>query len=112
MTEPDRDLQELFDSLRRHAASAAPSFHATLAAARRRALRSRPLRLVATLAAGVVILLLAVTVVGRREPPVGAVDLAATSWQAPTDFLLQTPGADLLRTVPALGTTTLERSLP
>jgi hypothetical protein len=36
------------------------------------------------------------------------VDLASVRWEAPTDFLLRTPGTELLRTVP---TFTLEGSL-
>jgi len=31
------------------------------------------------------------------------VDLGATAWRSPTDFLLATPGSVLMRTVPALG---------
>lgn len=112
MTEQNHDLEELFRALRRRAATATPSFNATLAAARHGAQPRRPVRLVAAVAAGIVIVLLAVTLVGRHEPRAGAVDLAATTWEGPTDFLLQTPGADLLRNVPALGTTRLERSFP
>jgi|SRR5918996_750966 hypothetical protein len=114
MTEPDRDLQELFSALRRHTASKTPWFDATVAAARRPTppLRSpRAVRLVAAAAAAAAVVLLAVTWFGPRRPPAG-IDLATTRWQAPTDFLLQTPGADLLRTVPALGSTTLERTFP
>lgn len=32
-----------------------------------------------------------------------ALDLAAAVWRAPTDFLLETPGRDLLRQVPEVG---------
>jgi hypothetical protein len=35
--------------------------------------------------------------------PQTLVALDATWWVAPTDFLLTTPGADLLRSVPTLG---------
>jgi len=38
---------------------------------------------------------------GKR---VALVDLATTHWEAPTDFLLRTPGAELLRTVPRFTT--------
>jgi hypothetical protein len=31
------------------------------------------------------------------------VDLGAATWRSPTDFLLATPGADLMRTVPHFG---------
>lgn len=36
---------------------------------------------------------------GRAERPV--IDLGAEVWTAPTDFLLRTPGAEMLQTVPS-----------
>jgi hypothetical protein len=41
-----------------------------------------------------------------RTRPTGAphvVDLGAVVWRSPTDFLLSTPGSELLRSVPAIG---------
>ena len=43
-----------------------------------------------------------------RDGAGGVIDLAAVRWQAPTDFLLKVPGAELLRTVPQLGRVSLE----
>ncbi|MGH7675566.1 MAG: hypothetical protein ACREMV_09880, partial [Gemmatimonadales bacterium] len=36
----------------------------------------------------------------RRAPDLAAQLVATTQWVAPTDFLLETPGRDLLRGVP------------
>ena len=32
-----------------------------------------------------------------------AVELGTTAWRSPTDFLLNTPGSELLRSVPSMG---------
>ena len=42
---------------------------------------------------------------GPTRPDVALldVDLGATTWSSPTDFLLSTPGSDLMRMVPAVG---------
>jgi len=112
----DDRLGQLFQALRRHDAGLRPPFADTLAAARRR----RPTRrgaVVAALAAAAALVLLAV-IWGGPSRHQGIVDLATARWEAPTDFLLQTPGAQLLRTVPALGrltdvtTTNLQGRMP
>jgi hypothetical protein len=41
--------------------------------------------------------------VSRPEPPY-PIDLGAVTWNGPTDFLLVTPGASLLRELPRIGT--------
>ncbi|HEX4628203.1 MAG TPA: hypothetical protein VH137_05370 [Gemmatimonadales bacterium] len=108
----DDDLKERFGALRREAAAGAPSFQATLAAAqaRRPVGRRRWLRLAAAvgLTAALAFLL------ARRGQPEGgarhaAIDLANVRWHTPTDFLLQLPGDELLRSVPRLGGLTLDR---
>src|SRR5438552_1689187 len=90
-----------------HGGGAVAPGRAALAAAARRGASPRPpaLRIAA---AAAVIAALGVTVVlagrGRRGIPI---DLARARWQAPSDFLLRVPGAELLRTVPELGRVTL-----
>jgi hypothetical protein len=112
----DRDLRELFARLRADDKAAARPFQAVVNEARRRRRSREPggLRRVAALAA--ILLLLAGGAVmvlsrqphpGRRGPPAALVrlDLRSTWWTAPTDFLLDTPGDRLLRTLPDLGPT-------
>lgn len=101
--EDDSDLRELFSRLRQEEAEGAPAFAELRQAlpARRRA----PLRvglLAAVALAGVV---LAVRLgLERPEPaPIPTDMLSVTTWKAPTDFLLATPGREVLSTVPRFG---------
>jgi hypothetical protein len=100
----DRDLEQAFAALRREEVEAGPSFAALWAAAeeRRRARTARPLQpfLVAsaTAAAGLLVVMLALW----RVPPPSAVP-AVSQWRPATDFLLQTPGRELLGETPSLG---------
>jgi len=110
MDQTERDLRTAFAALRRENAAGAPSFAATLAGARSRAVRRRlPLFAVAaTIAAA----LLLVVVLRDRRPGL-TIDLATVRWEAPTDFLLALPGAELLRAVPPLAfTIDLDRRNP
>ena len=100
----ERELRERFERLRREDEASGPSFPAALAGAqRRRARRGPTVRRVAVAAialAGVVVAAVILDFrLGPRDP---RVDLAATRWRGPTDFLLRLPGADYLRTVPRL----------
>ena len=104
----DRALHELFGALRGEAAAGAPEFRDALAGVARRRERVRRARrrvagitaVVAATALGLMIVAWPITG-GKR---VALVDLATTRWEAPTDFLLRTPGAELLRTVPTFTT--------
>ncbi|MGH7568419.1 MAG: hypothetical protein ACREL9_05535 [Gemmatimonadales bacterium] len=102
----ERELRDRFERLRREEADRVPAFRAVLAAAERRRAGRPPARFrlalgVIALAAGVV-----AVVVGVRlfRAPATPVDLAATRWRGPTDFLLRLPGHELLGTVPRLST--------
>jgi hypothetical protein len=103
----DARLRDAFQALRQEDATGVPSFAATLAAARARTPHApRPVRPrwhFAAAAAAVVASVLVVLLLTRR----GQHD-AVLRWEAPTDFLLQLPNADLLRTVPQLGRVNLE----
>jgi hypothetical protein len=99
----NRDLEQAFAALRHEEAEAGPSFAALWAATeeRRRTRTARPLRpflLASAAAAG----LLAVVLALWRVPAPSAVP-ALSQWRPATDFLLQTPGRDLLGEVPPLG---------
>ena len=104
----DDDLQSRFDALRRADEGTAPDL-ATLIA-RPRAHSRRPIVFGAAFAAAAVVLV----VVGLRfyappTPPPAAPSILA--WRSPTASLLQTPGLELLRTVPSLRSSLL-RSVP
>ena len=101
---PDDDdtLRAAFAEAHRVDAARTPSFHNTWRTARR-ASQPRPfptpwLVTGASLAAAA---WLAVWVVGRVGPPPAQLP-TGTSWRGPTDFLLETPGLAMLRTVPEL----------
>lgn len=106
----DHHLRKGFEALRREDAAGTPPFRATVAAARARpaaAPRHRALRLAAALVA-----VAAVVVVATWRERVGVrlqIDLATVRWQAPTDFLLNLPGDELLRSIPQLGSRGLDR---
>lgn len=104
----DRDLAGRFEEQRRADTSFAPSFSELLARPRRRRYRSgarMPWRLVRGAVMVLVIAAAAATFL-RRTSPVPDAELLATAsalatWKAPSDSLLETPGADLLRQLPA-----------
>lgn len=103
----DRDLRERFTGLRAGDGARLRSFRATVATGRARTPKPRR-RLVVAAAGAAVVLTVAVAVwTARPEPPEPfaiTLDLSATRWHAPSDFLLETPWRDLLREVPRIGT--------
>ncbi len=107
----DDELRAQFQALRRDTELGAPVFGATMSGVprqRRRAARAR--RRVAAIALGAATGVALLAVFGPHRRTTVLVDLAAARWEAPTDFLLRAPGAELLRTTP---TFTLEgRLLP
>ena len=84
----DDQLREAFAELRRAEAAHVPRF----VAGRRR----RPYTALAF--AAVVLLIVLIVAIIPRRPPAPSI----TTWKAPTDFLLQTPGHELLQSVPDL----------
>jgi hypothetical protein len=100
--DPDADLRQAFADLRAADSATAPSYAALMAgrAGPRRA-ELVPL-LGTTLAAAALAASLAVGLAVRRRaesrPPMAAI----AAWTAPTDFLLRTPGREVLATVPRL----------
>lgn len=100
MIDDDRELRELFSRLKREDRTRVPSYRTPVA---RVAPRWRPVARLAVAAAVVLIAL----VLGRpdRTPNMARqlVDLGAATWEAPTDFLLITPGSELLRSIPTVG---------
>ena len=104
MTSLDRDLRTRFDALRRVDAAAVPDLDALLAKSRARP--RRRLVLPAVLAAAAVVIAVAGVRNARSRPPIDIVVAASgpslVAWRSPTASLLQTPGRELLQTVPRL----------
>ena len=93
----DADLRQAFAVLRREDANAAPIFQAVLARARPRRLAPLGGLLVAASVAAAVLGI----VVRRPDPPKPMASMG--TWIAPTDFLLSTPGREIVQTVPRIG---------
>lgn len=100
----DDDLSKEFARLRAHEAHEVRGFAATVARATRG--RSRPIR-EGRIALALVALALVVLVVSRALSPGGAPSSIQFTnigrWSSPTDFLLHTPGSDLLGSMSGLG---------
>jgi hypothetical protein len=109
----DSDLRRRFELLRDAERDRAPGFAQTYERARtRRRLRVPPrLRpLVIGVAAAVAILSI-FQARGRSFTPSAATP-AITTWRAPTDVLLDTPGSELLGSMPTLGASVLDEMIP
>ena len=110
MTERDDDLRRAFGALDRTLRASAPSFAeltnaAALTSARRRHLGRRASLLIAAVVIPVFFAVRTRPAPGvdfERFSAVTGLDPGAVSWQAPSDFLLSVPGADLLKTVPTI----------
>jgi hypothetical protein len=116
MTENDQDLRDRFAALRRDEETRAPGFAAMSKPSTRQVRRRSPARLIAatTLLTAVIAVALWLSPAGwnhefwnrelwRPHRDQGSQVASITKWKSPTDFLLQTPGSELLRTVPDLG---------
>jgi hypothetical protein len=113
--DPDRDLREAFTRLREEERARHPSFQATLdGVARRRARRARlasARRSAAAIAAAVALVAGSAIVLERtrgggdagRPPGASPAAVSVGIPKAPTDFLLITPGSEMLRSVPTFG---------
>ena len=105
----DRELRERFQHLRREERATAPGFQSALAGARRMTESEARRPAWSTLAAGVsvaVALGLMIFVTRDHDSGNGRAPLipeaSVGGWYTPTDALLETPGIELLRTVPQL----------
>jgi hypothetical protein len=97
--EDDRDLRARFAELRRQDVLRAPEFAGLMHRARR-ARRPMFTRMAAAAVCVLVAGLLVLTLHLRHPAPPAP---SLTQWRSPTEFLLQTPGRDLLRSVPRFG---------
>jgi hypothetical protein len=101
----DGDLREAFAVLRREDERAAPTFEAVRARVRPR--RVAPLG--GLLAAASVAAAVLGVVLRHPDPPPPPVSMS--HWIAPTDFLLETPGREIVQTVPRIGSVLEPRSV-
>ena len=100
LPDDERMLREAFDEIRRADAERTPPFSRMWRAPHSTAAVRRPL---VWIAAAALLLLIAATMLVRRPPrPVNLVSIPPMEWKAPTDFLLDTPGSSLSRSVPQL----------
>ena len=101
MNDDDRELREMFARLRQEDHAHVPPFQ--LPAARPTSPWALPMKVAAAAAVILVAVVLAVPDSGQRGVPVQLVDLGDAAWHSPTDFLLNTPGDELLRRIPPIG---------
>ena len=100
MIDEDRDFRERFQELREAELRLAPRFGLP----RRR--RLVPRRLLATASALILLAVVVLISIRSRRTTFSASDRAAVHtiavWHSPTDFLLQTPGSEILVSTPAI----------
>jgi hypothetical protein len=100
MTDNDHGVRELFARLKEEDRAHTPPFRIPVRAERHTWWSPG-------LAAAAAIALIALVLLRPDPPPSNAsgqlVDLRASTWRSPTDYLLVTPGRELMRTVPAMG---------
>jgi len=97
----DSALHNLFARMRQEDQQYIPVF-ASLWGGRTRAPRGKALWFVA--ATCLLIAVAAIFLLRFERPKREQVSMASiTEWKAPTDFLLETPGREMLRTVPEIG---------
>lgn len=101
MNDDDRDVRELFARLKAEDSARTPGLRMPTRTERQRGWWSP------RILAAAVIALIALVLARPDAPPhnvsLQLVDLRRSTWQSPTDFLLVTPGSELMRTVPAVG---------
>jgi hypothetical protein len=98
----DSQLRAYFASLRRAGDSATPSLERVIGRAARRS-HDRGLKVAASVVFSVVTVVILWAWNPHRSPPLNAAAPRLADWRAPTDFLLDTPGRELLHTIPVMG---------
>lgn len=99
----DDDLREAFAALRGVDAAAAPSYDDVIARAQAAAQGTPAPLLPSALAAAAVLAALVLGIAVRWTPQPSPPPPALGAWRAPTDFLLRTPGSEILGSVPRFG---------
>jgi len=102
----DDDLRARFAALRREEEALAPEFALPVPRAaqdHRRSIGKRIAFAASLVTVTAVVVLVLRFAAQKAHPEPGKPVASLTEWKAPTDFLLETPGRELLRTVPAIG---------
>ena len=109
----DSEIRQRFAQLREADQESAPSFARTYGRARTR-LSLRAIRRVWPLVIGAAtaVAIAAVALSYARSSSSSAGTPEITTWRAPTDVLLRTPGSELLGEMPALGASVLDTMIP
>jgi hypothetical protein len=106
----DNTLRRRFAALRREEDQQTPEF-ALLWQAGAGARRPQA-RWFAAAACALIALLAFLWIRSAQRRPDDKIVASITEWKAPTDFLLETPGRELLRTVPEIGEWQVYTALP
>jgi hypothetical protein len=109
----ESELRRRFGQLREADRNRAPSFAQIYARARTReglrtTMRMRPF----AIGAAAAVVIAAIWIAQTRPFSTDKVAPAIATWRAPTDLLLETPGTELLRAMPALGASVLDKMIP
>ena len=107
---PDDMLRRRFAALRGEEDQQAPEFAALWKA--RAGARRRQTRWFAAAACMLVALLALLWMRPAQRRPDNKTVASITEWKAPTDFLLETPGRELLHTVPEIGEWQVYTAMP
>jgi hypothetical protein len=99
MKDDDREFRELYARLKAEDRAHTPPYRAPMRAEPRR----RPWSPRIAVAAAIVLIALILARPDAPPPHAFQPDLRRSTWRSPTDFLLETPGSELLRTVPVVG---------
>ena len=111
-SQDDRDLRERFEAMRHAEEARVTSFERVLETAKARRVRPRWSLAPIGLAAGVLAVSGLVIIMQSLQPPIPRGTESLAEWTAPTDFLLRTPGSDLLSSAPVFAPPKSERSSP
>lgn len=118
-SDSDNTLRRCFAALRRDEEQHAPEFaslwKARVGTRRRKAragTRRRPAHWLAATACVLIALMAFLWVRSTQRRAEEKTVASITDWKAPTDFLLETPGRELLRTVPEIGEWQVYTAIP
>jgi hypothetical protein len=111
----DEDLHDRFAALRREEGAQAPEFARLFNTREERVRRWSPAHVAAAAVCLAITIATALLLVhGPWRPQQGqrAPVASITAWKSPTDFLLETPGSELLRPMPELGFSRVDAKAP